>query len=189
MLREETGEIQLTEYGASGIPVLDLSRAAGECLLANRAASLELRLLSARSPEALLNDVEHRISTRSDETLERALIGLVHTDLIPVLLVAAGFKNRHVPCRGASSQNVRNLADLLSRWVLPITGTQPWSRAHVTAGGVDASEIDPATMESKIHPGLFLAGEIVDVDGDCGGYNLQWAWSSGHVAGVHAAAR
>ena len=66
-------------------------------------------------------------------------------------------------------------------------GVQERSRAHVTAGGVDASEIEAASMESKKVPGLYLAGEVVDVDGDCGGYNLQWAWSSGYVAGVHAA--
>jgi hypothetical protein len=80
------------------------------------------------------------------------------------------------------------LAGLLSAWDLPITGTQPWHRAQVTAGGAVAGEIDPGTLGSKIVPGLFLAGEVIDVDGDCGGYNLQWAWSSGFVAGVHAAA-
>lgn len=188
VLREERGEIQLTDYGASGIPVLDLSRSAGECLQEKREAFLELRFLPDRSLEDLLKDVENRLLSRSDETLERALMGLVHSDLIPVLIVGAGYKNRHVPCRQSSPQNARNLAGLLRRWSLPITGTQPWSRAHVTAGGVDASEIDPATLESKIVPGLHLAGEVIDVDGDCGGYNLQWAWSSGFVAGRHAVA-
>ncbi|MBK8574175.1 MAG: aminoacetone oxidase family FAD-binding enzyme [Elusimicrobia bacterium] len=184
--RKETGEIQLTDYGASGIPVLDLSRTAGECLLAKREAFLELSLLPDRSPETLLEEVQNRLSSRSDETIERALVGLVHSTLLPPLIQAAGYKNKHVPCRLSTRENARSLAGLLTRWKLPITGTQPWHRAHVTAGGVDTAEIDPATLESKIIPGLFLAGEIVDVDGDCGGYNLQWAWSSGFVAGVAA---
>ena len=60
--------------------------------------------------------------------------------------------------------------------------------SQVTAGGVDAREVDHRTLESKLFPGLYFAGEVLDIDGDCGGYNLQWAWSSGHVAGTHAAA-
>lgn len=183
VLREELGEIQLTDYGASGIPILDLSRTAGECLLAKRDAFLELRLFPNRSPQSLLEEVQNRLSSRSDETMERALLGLVHSKLLPALIVAAGYKNKHVPCRLSVVENARNLAHLLTRWKLPITGTQSWNRAHVTAGGVDSAEINPATLESKIVPGLYLAGEIVDVDGDCGGYNLQWAWSSGFVAG------
>lgn len=186
VLRKETGEIQLTDYGASGIPILDLSRVAGECFLDKREAFLELSLLPDRSPQDLLEELQNRLATRSDETLERALVGLVHSDILPALILAAGYKNKHVPCHLSSDENARNLADLLTCWKLPITGTQPWSRAHVTAGGADASEIEPATLESKLIPGLFLAGEVIDVDGDCGGYNLQWAWSSGFVAGVAA---
>jgi predicted Rossmann fold flavoprotein len=184
--REETGEIQLTDYGATGIPILDLSRAAGECLLAKRDAFLELRLLPDRSPGALLVELKNRLSSRADETIERALVGVVHSTLLPALIQAAGYKSKHVPCRFSTAQNTQNLAELLTRWTLPITGTLSWPRAHVTAGGVDSAEIDSATLESKILPGLYLAGELVDVDGDCGGYNLQWAWSSGFVAGVSA---
>jgi predicted Rossmann fold flavoprotein len=186
VLRKETGEIQLTDYGASGIPILDLSRVAGECFLDKREAFLELNLLPDRSPQDLFEELQNRLAARSDETLERALVGLVHSDMIPALILAAGYKNKHVPCHLSSAENARNLADLLTCWKLPITGTQPWSRAHVTAGGADASEIDSGTLESKIIPGLYLAGEVIDVDGDCGGYNLQWAWSSGFVAGVAA---
>ena len=185
--RESVGEIQLTDYGASGIPVMDLSRTAGECLLEKRDASLELRLLPDRAPQDIWEDVQSRMSSRPDETVERALLGLIHSKLIPVLIQLAGFKNRHVSCRLSSLGHGKNLADLLTRWTLPITGTQSWSRAQVTAGGVVASEINSATLESKIVPGLFFAGEIIDVDGDTGGYNLQWAWSSGHVAGLNAA--
>lgn len=187
VVRRESGEIQMTEYGASGIPIMDLSRAAGECLRDKREAILELNLIPHRDLEDLWADVEHRLATRPDETLERALLGLVHTDLLSVLIPAAGFKNKHVPCRLAEKTHAKKLASLLTRWSFLITGTQPWQRAHATAGGVAADEIDPATMQSKIVPGLFLAGEVIDVDGDCGGYNLQWAWSSGRVAGEHAA--
>jgi predicted Rossmann fold flavoprotein len=78
------------------------------------------------------------------------------------------------------------IAKQLLDWPLRVTGTNPWSAAQTTAGGVDVREIDPKTMESKLTPGLYFAGEIIDIDGDCGGYNLQWAWSSGFVAGESA---
>jgi len=187
VLRVERGEIQLTDDGASGIPVLDLSRTVGDCLLNRRAVSLDVRLLPDRTPDDLWDDVQTRLSSRPDETLERAFVGLVHTKLIPILLREAGYKNQHVPCRLSSNENARRFVGLLNSWLLPITGTQPFERAQVTAGGVDPSELDPSTLESKRVPHLFLAGEILDVDGDCGGYNLQWAWSSGFVAGTHAA--
>lgn len=187
VLREESGEIQITDYGISGIPALDLSRAAGECVHYKREARLEMRLLPRRSAQEIWNDVWGRLKSRPDETLERALTGIVHMKLIPALIQAAGFKNQHVPCRHAPEPQARALAELLHKWSFPITGTQDWTRAHVTAGGADASQIDPATLESKLVPGLYLVGEIVDVDGDCGGYNLQWAWSSGRLAGEHSA--
>ncbi|MBK8650681.1 MAG: NAD(P)/FAD-dependent oxidoreductase [Elusimicrobia bacterium] len=183
VMREESGEIQITDYGISGIPALDLSRAAGECVYFKREAKLEMRLLPRRTAPQIGEDVRHRLASRPDETLERALTGIVHMKLIPPLIKAAGFKNQHIPCRQAPEPQARALAALLHKWAFPITGTQDWTRAHVTAGGVDASEINPATMESKRVPGLYLIGEIVDVDGDCGGYNLQWAWSSGALAG------
>lgn len=187
VMREESGEIQITDYGISGIPALDLSRAAGECVYHKKPATLEMRLLPKRTAKEIWDDVRHRLATRPDETLERALTGIVHMKVIPALIQAAGFKNKFIPCRQAPESQARALAALLHKWTFPITGTQDWTRAHVTAGGVDASNIDPATMESRITPGLYLVGEIVDVDGDCGGFNLQWAWSSGYVAGVHAA--
>jgi len=75
----------------------------------------------------------------------------------------------------------------LTDWRFPIRGTKSWPSAQVTVGGVAVGEINPETMESKLVPGLFLAGEIIDLAGRCGGYNLQWAWSSGYVAGENAA--
>lgn len=88
-----------------------------------------------------------------------------------------------------SAQERRQIASILTDWRLVVTGTKSWPSAQVTAGGVDTREIDQRTMESKKIKGLFFAGEIIDIDGDCGGFNLQWAWSSGYVAGANAAKR
>ena len=77
------------------------------------------------------------------------------------------------------------LVNQLKEWKVPITDTHSFEHAQVMAGGIDTKEINPVSMESKLIKGLYFAGEIVDVDGTCGGYNLQWAWSSGHAAGTH----
>jgi predicted flavoprotein YhiN len=80
------------------------------------------------------------------------------------------------------------IAGILTDWKLPVRGTMSWQNAQVTAGGVATAGIDPRTMESRLVPGLYLCGEVLDIDGACGGYNLQWAWSSGYIAGSSAAA-
>jgi len=127
--------------------------------------------------------------TNTHFSAEEAMIGTVNKKLIGPLLRTAGIERAGEPCGRVTEEQVRRLSVFLSCWRFPVTGTQGWLRAQVTSGGVDTAEIDPQRMESKIVPGLFLAGEIIDVDGDCGGYNLQWAWSSGRIAGLHAAAQ
>ena len=77
----------------------------------------------------------------------------------------------------------RRLAHALTAWTLPVAGSRGFNYAEATAGGVSLDEIDPATMESRVCPGLYLAGEVLDVDGRLGGFNFQWAWASGYVAG------
>ena len=77
------------------------------------------------------------------------------------------------------------LARLIKQFETEITETNPFANAQVCCGGVDVRQVDPRTMESKKRKGLYLAGELLDVDGICGGYNLQWAWSTGALAGIH----
>ncbi|MDD4169990.1 MAG: NAD(P)/FAD-dependent oxidoreductase, partial [Desulfotomaculaceae bacterium] len=81
----------------------------------------------------------------------------------------------------------RKILKILKDWRFEITGTTSWPNAQVTAGGVDVKDINGRTLESKLVVGLYFAGEVLDIDGDCGGFNLQWAWSSGYVAGQSAA--
>ena len=83
----------------------------------------------------------------------------------------------------------KRIADVMKKWEFKIEGTMSWNNAQTTKGGAVTSEFDRDTMESKIVSGLYASGEVFDVDGDCGGYNLQWAWSSGYIAGMSAALR
>ena len=88
-----------------------------------------------------------------------------------------------------TGQEIARLTEIIKGWEFEICGHTGWRDAQVTAGGIKTSEIFPSSMESKIVPGLFVAGEMLDIYGDCGGFNLQWAWSSGYVAGKNAAER
>lgn len=86
-----------------------------------------------------------------------------------------------------SEEQLIDIADFLKNWEVEISGSKSWSEAQCTSGGVELSQVNPENMESRLMPGLYFAGEVLDVDGKCGGYNLQWAWSSGLLAGESAA--
>lgn len=186
VLRRETGEILFTAEGLSGIAVMQLSRLAGEALASKRPASLGVSLLD-RSAAEIPSFLKSRFQLYPERTLESAMIGLVHKRLILPLLRAAGMHDPRQASGNVSSEDISRLAALLTDWRFPVTGALGWARAQVSAGGVPTSEMDSSRMESKIVPNLFFAGEVVDVDGDCGGYNLQWAWASGFAAGTAAA--
>ena len=189
ILAEAWGEILFTEYGASGPPILSLSRVAGEQLQMNREVYLKLTVIDHLSAGELREYLGRRLMTRPDKPLDFSLVGFINKRMTSVVLQAAGIKNNKLPSGQISEADLTNLANILTDWRFPITGSTSWPNAQVTAGGIDVSEVDEHTLESKIMPGLFFAGEILDIDGDCGGYNLQWAWSSGYVAGASAAAK
>jgi predicted flavoprotein YhiN len=92
----------------------------------------------------------------------------------------------NIPSGELTKPEIERIALLLKNWSFRCSGVKSWMFSQVTAGGVDLGDVDPSSLESRIVPGIFFAGEVLDVDGDCGGYNLQWAWSSGYVSGMHA---
>ena len=137
--------------------------------------------------EELFRSLARRFETLGSKPLDVGLVGLLNKRLIPVVLAVAGISDTTRPCSSVSEQETRRLAGVLKDWVLPVTGSQSWHDAQVAAGGIRVDEVDPGTLESRLMRGFYLCGEVLDVDGDCGGFNLQWAWSSGWVAGRHAA--
>ena len=177
MLAEDTGEIQMTKYGISGIPVFQISRFAALSLAEGKKTEAELNFLpdySERECTALLKDAVTHADAAFD--LRTRLNGLLNDKLTDMFL-------SRFPRGGRPDQLARSICHTR----LPVTGTRDYDMAQVTCGGVDVSQIDSKTMESKRVPGLFFAGEILDVDAICGGYNLQWAWSSGALSGASAA--
>ncbi|NLM44230.1 MAG: NAD(P)/FAD-dependent oxidoreductase [Clostridiales bacterium] len=186
ILRQENGEILFANYGLSGPPILQLSRTAGEQLSMGKKVNIVLDLFPEMSLQEFEELLEKRTSLRGDKPLAFSFVGLINKRFINVLLKEAGITDLHMPCRDITKSELKAIANKMKRWIMVISGTQSWSEAQVTAGGVDVSQINPDTMESKIVPGLYFAGEIIDIDGDCGGFNLQWAWSSGYIAGLSA---
>ncbi|MCL5269595.1 MAG: NAD(P)/FAD-dependent oxidoreductase [bacterium] len=185
------GELLFTDYGISGLPVMQVSRRVSPLAraLAQSAATawLKIDLFPALAAPDLARLIAARIARNPRKPVEFSFIGLLHKRLIGVLLREAGVEDPSLPCGGLAPGRVRAIAARLKDWRLRCVGTQSWMTSQVTAGGVDVRQVDRRTMESQIVPGLFFAGEVLDIDGDCGGYNLQWAWSSGAVAGLHAA--
>jgi predicted Rossmann fold flavoprotein len=185
-LKTARGEILFTEYGISGPPILALSRKAGECLKKNQSPWLKLILLetfTAGELEALLAE---RFSNNPGKTLAFSFVGFLNKQLAPVILKEAGV-DINKSAGQVTTAEINKVASILLNWRFPITGTTSWPAAQITAGGVDVNDINSKTMESRIVPNLYFAGEVLDIDGDCGGFNLQWAWSSGYIAGENAA--
>lgn len=180
--RREAGEIHFAEYGLSGPPVLQLSG----FVAARGGADLRLDLIPDRGEDWLLSWLTQRRPAAYGDTAENLFLGLLPRRFAHMILKACGVS----PADAASALPDGTLAALArtaKAFPLRATGTAPWAEAQVTAGGVPLCEFTDDLMSGK-RPGLFACGEVLDVTGDCGGFNLQWAWSSGFVAGTAAAA-
>jgi len=184
---KDKGDILFANYGVSGPPILQLSRTAGQLLNEGQEVQLKISIMDMMTKEELRKIIKKRFQIAPKKPVDFSLVGLINKRLIPVILAEAGINDIKRPVASLSANEQERIADILTDWRLKIKGTKSWTSAQVTAGGVDTNEINPKTMESKLVTGLFFAGEIIDIDGLCGGFNLQWAWSSGFIAGQSAA--
>ena len=183
-----SGDIIFTSYGISGTAVLSISRKIMESMNEGNKTDLEIDLLPGLDDGETLQLLEERKNSHPERKLDEFFIGWLNKRIGQTLLKSAGLELS----RESSSLNpadLKKVCGLLHRWRFPVAGHNGWKNAQVTAGGVKTSGVDAATMESKAAKGLYFAGEVMDVDGDSGGYNLQWAWSWGAVAGLSAAGR
>lgn len=179
---EAVGEVQFTQYGLSGPAIFEISRHACDKpgLWACR-----LDLLPEISLEQLQQALTHRRAQAPRLLAENLLTGTVHNRLGRVLLQEAGLPMT-APLSTLTARDLALVSSLVKDFILTLTEPMGMDCAQVTAGGILTAEFDPATLESRLCPGLYACGEVLDIDGDCGGYNLQWAWSSGHAAGTAA---
>lgn len=188
-LRTEEGEILFTNYGISGPPILQLSRKAIKNLENKQKPIMKVDMFPKYTYQELLDLISLRLSYQYDRPLDFSFIGLINKKLIPIILKEANIQNPKKLCYETSNKEIEKIARLLKNWQFKIVGCQSWKHSQVTAGGVDSSQVNSETLESKLIPGIYIAGELLDIDGDCGGFNLQWAWSSGYLAGTEAAVK
>ena len=177
---QSAGEIQFTEYGVSGPVIFEVSRDAcqerGEWVC-------RLDFLPDIEEQTLYQELLRRREMALN--VEDLLTGILHNRLGRVLTKAVGISaNRTVS--SLSAEELTQVCRAVKAFEISLTEPLGMDSAQVTAGGILTSEFDPLTMESKLVPGLYACGEVLDIDGDCGGYNLQWAWSSGRCAGLNA---
>jgi len=179
----DTGEIQFANYGISGIPIFQVSRYAAKGLFEKKEVVVRLDLMPDFSKEQLFYFLMNRKMTRDEKTWGEFLVGVFPTKLAHVLLCLS---NLALSDR-VEKKGLEQLATLIKSFPTIVISTHSFEHAQVCMGGVETTEVNPHTLESLLIKGLYFAGEILDVDGICGGYNLQWAWSSGHRAGEEAA--
>jgi hypothetical protein len=181
----QEGEILFTEYGISGIPILQLSRYVFHPDLKGKTMKLHIDLF----PEKQFHDMKKMLSERfqkmSFKSIEDALIGLLNKKFILPAIVLADIKRDRM-CSELNNAELDRLVHQFKDRRFLVTGTLSWRDAQVTAGGIATKDVHDKTLESKLIPGLYFAGEVLDINGDSGGYNLAWAWASGYVAGMYA---
>lgn len=179
LFAQSTGELQFTEMGLSGPVIFEISR---DVCFGKGDWEARLDFLPEMSPaelEAMLLERQQR-----NFPMEELLTGILHNRLGRVLTKAAGIGGRQAG--DLTREEIAQVCRTVKAFAIPLTEPLGMDSAQVTAGGVLTENFDPKTLESRLVPGLYACGEVLDVDGDCGGYNLQWAWSSGRTAGLHA---
>ncbi len=182
LIREDFGEVLFCDYGLSGPAIMQISRDAfrnqGEYCIC-------LDLFSENSKNELLDILKNRVKNLSHRNLEDFFTGFLNKRLGQVVLKYCGFKLTQMAYE-LSDKDLDNIANTLKSFKFKVLGHTGFNNSQVTAGGLSTLDFDSKTMMSKIITGLFAAGEILDIDGDCGGFNLKWAWCSGILAAKEA---
>ncbi len=180
------GEILFADYGVSGPAAMMIGRHAADWERRKAGTmTLALDVLPTLSVQQVAEEIDSRC--RFDGiTLENLLTGLLQKRLGQTLIKAAGLIPLSREAASLTAKEKARLCQMLKAWTLPVIGSAGMNAAQVTAGGICTDEFDPATMRSKKAASVFAAGEVLDIDGDCGGYNLQWAWSSAYAAATAA---
>lgn len=181
-----SGDLLFIPRGISGTAIFSLSRLVSLALAQGQQVAIRVNFVPDLNYQELFQFLNEQKNCYPQKSLLLFLQGFLPERLSQFILKTLNIEF-NLPIGLVSEQEIKSILKNISNFYLPISGTQSWKYAQVTCGGISVKEVNPETMESKIVPHLYFAGEILDVDGDCGGYNLQWAWSSGYLAGKTAA--
>ena len=177
VLRREAGEMLFSETGVSGIAAMQLARAVNLELSRNRKCAIRMNFL----PGAKEDFIIQRAGLLSERPLEDFLSGIVPKRLGQVIIKNAGISPLTMLAGDLTRSQCAAIQRELTGWTLNVKSTLGFDQAQVTCGGAELKDFDPETLESRLAPGLFAAGEVLNVDGDCGGFNLHWAWASAYL--------
>lgn len=178
----DTGEIQFTDYGLSGIPVFQISRYLSKGLYEKKKVDIRLNLLPDFEEDALLKEIEYRKNMCNTMPVSALLNGLINQKLADMVLEKAGVDALRY-ADSISNQEILRIVELLQDIKVKVTNYRDFEFAQVCTGGISISDINAKTLESKLVKHVYFTGEILDVDGICGGYNLHFAWATGYIAG------
>lgn len=182
ILAADEGELQLTDYGISGIPAFQVSRFASVALSEERRVSAVVDFFPSKSMKDTRQFLKQRAATMAYLCAGDFLAGMLNKKLVLVLLKLSGISPETLAGQ-IKPPSLERLTNQMKQFEVPVTATNSFEQAQICCGGVDTREVRTDTLESRLVPGLYMTGELLDVDGICGGYNLQWAWSTGAVAG------
>lgn len=179
VIDEVYDDVIFNKTGISGLGILSLSKQANFSVNANKKTTVVVRLVDSNE-ETLLK----RFNRLAYKTVFNGLVGLINKKLIIPVLEEAGIKNYNRAVSSLNKQEVKKLIKILLGFEFEVIGSDGFDDAQVTSGGVNLEEVNKTTLESLLVEGLYFTGEVLDIDGKSGGYNLQWAWSSGYLAGL-----
>ena len=185
-IASDTGELQITAYGISGIPVFQISRYIARALYERKEAVVLVDFIPQMSEEDLMDYFLKRKVLLKHVEAGEFLIGVFNQKLIPRLLELSGIR-MNTKVDTLNIEQIKRLTKQCKQTLLTVTDTNGYDNAQICAGGVSLDDINIETMESHYQNGLYIIGELLDADGICGGYNLQWAWATGMIAGKNAA--
>ena len=181
-IAKDAGELLITNYGLSGPPVLQCAGSVVRALREGKKCQARINFFPEYTCDSLREQLYARHTAHPDRNAEAFFVGLLPRLLAQCLIKACGLK----PQTTLEKKHLDAFAKRLTSWRILLKGPRSFAEAQVTLGGIDTADFDPMTLSSWMVPGLYACGEVLDIDGDCGGYNLQWAWSSGRLAAESA---
>jgi len=173
------GDVLFTSYGVSGNAILDISRNCSKYLYHKNKVELVIDILPLISKDKLVNMLNKRKEILKDKDIKYLLMSVINSKLIDFIYKKANIKRKNI--KELNKKDILNIVYTIKHIDIQIESTKGFESAEVVAGGVDVKDIDFKTMQSKLQKGLFFCGEVLDVDGNCGGYNLHWAFSSAFI--------
>ena len=179
---EDTGEIQFTDYGLSGIPVFQISSFLSKGIYDKKKVEIKINLLPDFNKQILLEELSYRQSIGANMPVETLLNGIINQKLSDMILDKAGI-DKNTYTSSVSRKEIEKIVVLLQEITVTVTNYRDFEFAQVCTGGIPLKDVNMDTLESKLVPNVYFAGEILDVDGICGGYNLHFAWATGYIAG------